>query len=308
MPVTIAAAIDTALDAVAEGQLTGLDRGFSGYFDALTAEALTVLGRWAEAATVLARQPAATTLPVGLLRLARSEAMLAARRGETDRALDQLVQAHAQPVDGCHQSVLDATAADVHLVLGNWEEAAAAADRGWASTCETSTLWAARFAMFSVAATVERSLDDLAGRQPIDLADTIGRLEQRIDVARSLAQRCPNGPQGDTAAHLAHAAASLTRLTASDPDAWAGAAARWTELGDRWTTATALVREAEAAASTGAADRAATALRHAHSIAFELDAVPLLNDDRRCIPPHTNQRRRARLGSRSTRAPRNASA
>ena len=79
-------------------------------------------------------------------------------------------------------------------------------------------------------------------------------------------------------AHLAHAAASLSRLTAPNPDAWAEAVQRWTELGDRWMTATALLREAEAAASTGAADRAATALRQAHSIASELDAVPLLSD------------------------------
>ena len=84
------------------------------------------------------------------------------------------------------------------------------------------------------------------------------------------------GPQGDTAAHLAHAAASLTRLTVSDADAWAEATARWAELGDRWATATALVREAEAAASVGLADRAASSLRQAHSIASELGAAPLL--------------------------------
>ena len=38
----------------------------------------------------------------------------------------------------------------------------------------------------------------------------------------------------------------------------------------------ALVREAEAAATAGAADRAATSLRRAHAIASELGAVPLL--------------------------------
>ena len=79
------AALNTTLDAVAEGQLTGLDRGFGCYFDSLAAEALTRLGRWTEVAGVLARQPLADTLPVGLLRLARAKAMLAARRGETDR-------------------------------------------------------------------------------------------------------------------------------------------------------------------------------------------------------------------------------
>ncbi len=68
-------------------------------------------------------------------------------------------------------------------------------------------------------------------------------------LVRSFAEGVPGGPQRDTAAHLAHAAASLTRLGVSDADAWAEAVARWSELGDRWATAVALVREAEAAAA-----------------------------------------------------------
>ena len=80
------------------------------------------------------------------------------------------------------------------------------------------------------------------------------------------------------AAHLAHAAASLTRLTVSDADAWAEAVACWSDLGDRWATAVALVREAEAAATAGAADRAASSLRQAHAIAAELGARPLLTE------------------------------
>lgn len=269
------AATNNALDAVAEGQLTGVE-SFSGYFDSLAAESLVRLGRWSEAASVLARRPVANMLPVGRLRLARAEAMLAARRGDTDRALRHIAEAEAQPVDGWHQSVLDATTADVHLALGNWHEAAGAAERGWDSTQTTSVLWAARFAMLSVAAMVERTLDERARRESIDLSDTISRLQQRIDAARSFADGCPNGPKRDTVAHLAHAAASLTRLTVSDTDAWAEAAARWTDLGDRWATATVLLREAEAAALAGSADRAASSLRQAHSIASELDAAPLL--------------------------------
>jgi DNA-binding CsgD family transcriptional regulator len=202
--------------------------------------------------------------------------MLAARRGETDRALSQLAEAEAQPVDGLHQSVLDATAADVHLTLANWDAAASAAERGWESTQATSSLWAARFAMFSVTAMVEQTLDALARRVPVDLSATISLLQERVDLARSFAERSRNGPQGDTKAHLAHAAASLTRLSVSDADAWAEAAARWTDLGDRWATATALLREAEAAAAASSADRASASLRRAHEIASELGAAPLM--------------------------------
>ena len=272
------AALDTALDAVAEGQLTGLDRGFGCYFDSLAAEALTRLGRWTEVAGVLARQPLADTLPVGLLRLARARAMLAARRGETEDALGQLAAAEALPIDGWHQTVRDATTADVHLALGNWSEAAEAAQRGWAVSGTTSVLWAARFAMFGVVAEVERTLDQRARREHVDADATIARLEERVDAARSFADGLPGGPQADTAAHLAHAAASLTRLTVSDAGAWADAVARWSDVGDRWATAVALVREAEAAAGAGAADRAATSLRRAHATAAELGAEALMTE------------------------------
>ena len=270
------AAVTTALDAVAEGQLTGLDQGFGGYFDALASEALTRLGRWPESAAVLARHPIANTLPVGLLRVARAGSMLAARRGEAGRALSQLAEAEAHPVDGWHQSVRDAAVADVHLVLGKWDEALRAAERGWESTRTTSVLWAARFAMLSIAATVEHTLDARARREPVDVAAVSSQLQARIDVVRALVHDNGYKPQRDTAAHLAHAVASLSRLTRFDADAWSEAAARWTELGDRWMTATALFREAEAAAHAGAADRASASLRHAHSIASELGAPALL--------------------------------
>ncbi len=268
-------AVDGALDAIAEGQLTGL-HGFDCYFDSLAAEALTRLGRWADAETLLARQPVAGTFPAGLLRFERSHALLAARLGDTERALEHLAAVHAQPADGWHQTVLHATASEVHLTLGNWEQAAEAAGKGWASTATTSPLWAARFAMLSIAADVERALDARARGERRDLTETVTSLEQRITTARSFVDTGPHAVQVDRAAHLSQAAACLTRLRASDPDAWAEAATRWDDLRDRWALAAALLREAEAAALAGAVDRAASSLRRAHSIAVELGAAPLL--------------------------------
>ncbi len=104
------------------------------------------------------------------------------------------------------------TTADVHLALGNWDEAAQAAETGWDATGTTSVLWAARFAMFGVVAEVERTLDRQARREPVDVDATIARLQQRLDAVRTFADGVPGGPQRDTAAHLAHAAAALTRL------------------------------------------------------------------------------------------------
>ena len=117
-------AVNEMLDAAADAHLTGLDRSFGGYLDALAAEGLIRLGRWSEADTVLGRSEGAETLPVGMIRLARSGAMLAARRGDRDRALTLLAEAEPQPVDPFHRSFLDEAAADVHLIFGEWAEAA----------------------------------------------------------------------------------------------------------------------------------------------------------------------------------------
>jgi DNA-binding CsgD family transcriptional regulator len=214
-------------------------------------------------------------LPVGRLRLERAAAVLASRRGDTDRARAQLAQAQAEPVDGWHQLVLDATTADVALGIGEWALATEAAERGWSAAATACRLWAARFAMFGVVAVVEATLDRRARNEPVDVAAVVSALQQRVDATRSFVEGSHVSPARDTVAHLAHAAASVTLLTVPDADAWAEAARRWTELGDRWATATAQAREAEAAASLGDAARAAQTLRQAHAIAAELGAGPL---------------------------------
>ena len=123
--------MNAALDEVAEGHLAGLDYSFGGYLDAQAAEGLIRLGRWSEAETTLARHMTDQTLPVGILRVARAGAMLAARRGDTERATKLLAEATARPTDGFHQTFLDSAVADVQLALGNWAEAGEAAERGW---------------------------------------------------------------------------------------------------------------------------------------------------------------------------------
>lgn len=272
-------AIDLALDNVARGRVAGLDRSFGGYSDALAAEGLMRLGRWSEAEELLVRHADYDTLPVGALRVARAGAMLAARRGDADRARRLLADAASQPVDGWHQTILDMGRADVHLVLRDWADASDAAERGWATNPATVVLWSARFAMASIEAGVEQALDAVASQRPIVLPEVIERLQQRLDVARDAAENdAGSAPSLDPAAHLAHAAASLTRLTTSDPDAWSAAAQRWDALGDRWWTAVATLREADAAAAAGAMDRATVALREAHRLAAAIGATPLLAD------------------------------
>ncbi|MCU1355960.1 MAG: LuxR family transcriptional regulator [Acidimicrobiales bacterium] len=269
--------ITVALDAVAQARLSGLDTSYGGYTDALAAEGLIRQGPWAEADDLLVRHADHEgNLPVGVLRVTRVEALLAARRGDPDRARALLGIAVAQPVDGWHQAVLDLTIAEVHLALGDWAEATRAAERGGASVASPVVLWTARFAMVAIEAEVELTLDALAGQRPIDVNDVVDRLQQQLDNVRAAVAARPARLARDTTANLAQARASLTRLVAPDPDAWAEAVERWRDLGDLWWVARARLREAEAAATTGAVDRAATSLREAHRLASELGAQPLL--------------------------------
>jgi DNA-binding NarL/FixJ family response regulator len=270
-------AITLALDGVADGQLAGLDRNFGGYLDALAVEGLTRLGRWSEAETVLARHTGIEAFPAGAVRLGRAAAMLAARRGDGGRALAFLSEAEANPVDPFHRSLLDWAIADVQLILGDPALAVVAAERGWEASDPPARLWSARFAMLTVGATVEVTLDALARREPIDVESIVDRLQRRISSVRTATEDSDDRHVSiETEANVAHAAAMLTRLTRADPDAWAEAAARWEQLSDRWGTATVRMYEAEAAASAGATARAAESLQEAHRIATDLGAEPIL--------------------------------
>ena len=271
-------AVSVTLDGVADCQLTGLDAGFGGYLDALAAEALIRLGRWADADVVLARRDGAEAFNPAHLRLCRSRALGAARRGHIDAARSFLAEAFTRPVDSFHQLFLDAVSAEVHLIAGDWQQAALAAERGWKASVDVGRLWSARFAMFSICAAVEQTLDNQARRQAVDERAVASRLAERLDRIGPPTERAGDALSPDAAAHLAHATATLTRLTGPDPDAWAAAALAWQQLGDPWGTATARLREADAAASTGKADRATDALREANRIAVELGAASLVDE------------------------------
>jgi DNA-binding CsgD family transcriptional regulator len=202
--------------------------------------------------------------------------MLAARRGNADSARKVLADAQDHRIDPFHQVLLDSASAEVYLALGDWAQAVVTAESGWASSQAISPLWSGRFAMRSIIAAVEQALDAQAQRQSFDLPALISRLRERLDAVDSAFS---NGVVAtDNAAHLAHAAAYFTRIQEPDPDAWARAARSWESMSDRWATATARLREAEAAVATGATARAAAALQDAQQSASQLDARPLLDE------------------------------
>ncbi len=270
-------AVSVGLDGMAEGRLAQLDRSFVAYLAGIAVEGLTRLGRWGEAEAVIAEVREVEAIPVAAVRLALARGMLAARRGQADEALTLLTRALAEPVDPYHQTFARASSAEVHMALGDWGRAWAAAEAGWESECGRDRWWPARFAALTVTAAVEQALDALARREPVDVSQTSAALHRRIQEASAACQEAVAAPNPDTAAQLEYAAAAITRLTGPDPDAWAAAAARWEQLGDPWAMAMARMREADAAAATGAASRAADALRFAYRVAVELGAAPLVS-------------------------------
>jgi DNA-binding CsgD family transcriptional regulator/tetratricopeptide (TPR) repeat protein len=272
-------AVSVALDGGGDARRAGLDRSFGAYFDSEAAEGLMRLGRWDDADAVLADRYAAgmEAFHPGRARVVVTAAVLAARRGDQATALERLDQTRSRPVDPFHEPLIEAGAAEAHLALGDWARALDAAERGWtAAVARRRRWWMVRFAMFSTWAAVERALDDMARRVPVDVVELAGRLTERLDRARIDVTSEDGEVAPIVAAQLAHGVAMVTSLTGADPDAWAVAADRWGLLGDRWMAAEARLREAEASVSVGDAAGAALALRAAHTTALELTSAMLL--------------------------------
>ena len=270
-----------AADGGSDARLAGLDRSFGAYFDALTVEGLVHLGRWDEARAVLDKRQAIgiDTFNAGRIRLLLAAALLAARQGDADTARAHLADSQSRVVDAYHQVFVDARAAEVHLALRGWHDAAVAAERGWERANGTSAMWGACFGALSVHAAVEGALDDRARRIPVDAAELARRLSDRLDSAgRDLTASGVDETDPLPAAQLTMARAMLTLLVAPDPDAWSAAATAWDRLGDTWGVATCRLREAEVAVSLGDAARGADALRAAHGLASALRATALLAD------------------------------
>ena len=269
-------AVGVAADGGGDARLAGLDRSFGAYFDSEVVEGLMRAGRWEEADGVIGRRLAAgiDAFHPGRARMLVTTAILASRRGDAERALTLLAEARTRPVDAFHEPLVEAGAAEAHLALGDWSAAALAAEAGWEATSGRRPWWAIRFAMLSVCAEVEQALDAIAARSPIDVPAAIGRLADRIESAHATLGGEPIAPILDV--QLRHARASLSRLSAPDPAAWADVAVRWDDLPERWMACEARVREAEAWFATGDAARTAAALRAAHIIALELSSPVVL--------------------------------
>jgi DNA-binding CsgD family transcriptional regulator len=265
-------AISTALDAVAEGHVSGVDASFGAYVDALAADGLARLGRWSEATQLLARHASDATLPIGNLRVARTTALIASRRGDRSLTDIALARMRSVPVDGWHQTLVNVAAIEVALARGDWRAATEAVEPAWDARPD-APVWAARIAGLGAHAVAETVLDARATGTDGDTQAMITDAATRLATTRAAVEEVD--AHSDLAAHLVHGEACLTRLARPDPDAWADAVHRWRALGDLWWVAVARLREGEAAASTGAVARASDAVREAHQLAVTMGAAPL---------------------------------
>jgi DNA-binding CsgD family transcriptional regulator/tetratricopeptide (TPR) repeat protein len=268
-------AISAALDATAEGHITGVDASFGAYVDALAADGLTRVGRWAEADRLLARHTDETALPIGRLRVARTRALLAARRGDAELVGAARRDMRSVPVDGWHRALVSVAEIEIALATGEWADAVAAAEHAWEGRPH-AVLWAARIAGLGAHAVAEHVLDVRAGVAHADVGELVRVASARLADADALAGEGTGSRE--VAAYLAHGRASLGRVSQPDPDAWATAADAWRVLGDVWWTAVAQLREGEAALAMGDAARASEAICDAHRLASSLGAGTLIAD------------------------------
>ena len=257
-------AIRTALDAVADGHVSGIDASFGAYLDA-PPDGLTRVGRWADADAQLERHTDELALRSGGCGGA-GDGRLAARA----------VTPSSRPVArGCARC-RSTGGTGRWSASPHWRCSWGRAHRR-RSRCGRGVggrVPAVLGGGWRLAHAMEHALDLRAADPGADVGPVVEPARARLDAARTMVG--PNTTAPEVAALLDHGDACLGRLVAPDPDAWAVVVESWRRVGDVWWVANARLRECEAAAAVGAAARAADALREANDLAVPLGAGPLL--------------------------------
>jgi DNA-binding CsgD family transcriptional regulator/tetratricopeptide (TPR) repeat protein len=266
--------LDVAQDGAALSQRAGFETSFGTFHAGIAARCLVRLGRWDEADNTLAGVASLESTPIGAIQLDAAAAPLAARRGRLEAAADLAERLRRHPCDPFSDAIINAALLDVHLAEKQWARAIDLAVRALNPPPATAPRFVARFTAGLVVGTVERTLDELARRGPVDIDAVLHDLGRRMDVARA----DPSSGSPAAAADIAIAEAMLTRLRDSDMAAFARAAVAAERIGDVWLAALARFHESDAAMSTGAAAKAVDALRAAYDTATALGAEPLVDE------------------------------
>jgi DNA-binding CsgD family transcriptional regulator len=265
-------ALSVAQDGAAMSQRAGFEASFGTFHAGVAARCLVRLGRWDEADRLLTSVASLESTPIGAIQLDAAGAPLAVRRGRREAGAVLAERLRAHPSDPFSDAIIDAALVDVHLAAKEWDTAVDVALS--ALSPHTTPRFVARFTAGLVVGTVERTLDELARQEAVDIDAIRSDLGRRMDVARA----DPSSASLAAAADIALAEAMITRLRDSDAAAFAQAAVAAERIGDVWLAAFARLHEADAAASTGAAAQAVDALRAAYDTATGLGAEPLVDD------------------------------
>jgi DNA-binding NarL/FixJ family response regulator len=265
--------LKVALDGAALSQRAGFETSFGTFHAGVAARCLVRLGRWGEADSVLAGVASLESTPIGAIQLDAAAAPVAARRGRLEAAAGLARRLRGHPSDSFSQAIIDAALVDVHLAAKQWANAIDISSSALRPK-QTALRFVARFTAGLVISTVERTLDQLARQEAVDVDAVVVDLGRRMDVARA----DPSSRSPAAEADIAIAEAMITRLRNSDAAAFAQAAVAAERIGDTWLAAVARLHEADAAASTGAVAHAVDALRAAYDTATALGAGPLIDD------------------------------
>lgn len=263
--------VTLALDGASVAQRTGLESTYGVALAGSASQALVRLGRWDEANLVLSDAAGVQSTTIGAIGVESAAAVLAARRGDDERANTLLERLFAHPADPWHQATIAATTVAVRLEQRRWTDAMAAAASAL-HPAEGSPRFVPQFVSGSVIAAVELALDALARQEAVELQALATDLRRQLDAAAD----DPTARSPTMVAELALADAAITRLTGSDQDAFKRAVAAAENAGDPWMAATALAQQAATAAASGDAAGAVESLRAAHATAVQLRAAPLL--------------------------------
>jgi DNA-binding CsgD family transcriptional regulator/tetratricopeptide (TPR) repeat protein len=279
-------AVDVALEGVAWARTRGLWRLQGTFLESNAASTLLELGRWDEARVLVERREQPITEGVARLNNALVAGPLNVRTGRLDQARASLMPAYDQV-----RSIRDAQFTGP--IYGGVVELAIAEDRfvdaqrlaiegmdRMDGSEEVGNRYRLELLWLLLHAEA-RIIDDARGRRDTAAVESTRADAARwIEAVRSWATK-PAGPErGFGAEALGFAAMAEAEYRGidgrPDPDAWAAAGARWSDVGRLWPLAQCRVRQAEAILATRRSRSEAVApLAEARSIARSLGAVPL---------------------------------
>jgi DNA-binding CsgD family transcriptional regulator/tetratricopeptide (TPR) repeat protein len=255
---------------------TGLERRFGMDLAAIIGQALLRMGRWREADETTREALAIDPEGTGTVYLATVRWRVAGLLDDANVAFERLARFEVAGLDPDVAAELSAARAELALLAGRPDAAAAAVDEGLrAIDGLDDMLWTIPLLGLGMRAAAEMAGEARATRSHARLATTTalgGSLRVGLHGARDRAVA------GTTAAWLAEAAASAARFEGrADPSAWAVAADAWAAVPDGYRVAEARFREAEAILiRDGTRGAAGPALREARAISLEVGAAWLV--------------------------------